>query len=132
MSSQCQHTKSESEQLAVLRKKSEDDEQVVQAGSFREGDQKVEKKITVSTEATLATGFNRRIALRTIPAYLKNGNKKLKVNSLLDDASTKTYLNADVAAEMGLQGESKKVNVSVLNGQLKSFETTPVECTIES
>ena len=33
---------------------------------------------------------------------------------------------------MGLQGELKKVNVSVLNGQLKSFETTPVECTIES
>ena len=37
-----------------------------------------------------------------------------------------------VAAEMGLQGELKKVIVSVLNGQLKSFETTPVECTIES
>jgi len=130
--SQCPHAKSESEQSAVLRKKSENDEQVVQAGSSREGDQKVEKKIAVSTEATLVTGSNGSIALRTIPVYLKNGNKKLRVNALLDDASTKTYLNADVAAEMGLQGELKKVNVSVLNGQLKSFETTPVECTIES
>ena len=34
--------------------------------------------------------------------------KKLRANALLDDASTKTYLNADVAAEMGLQGELKK------------------------
>ena len=50
----------------------------------------------------------------------------------MDDVSTKTYLNPDVAVEMGLQGELQKVNVSVLNGQLKSFETTPVECTIES
>ena len=33
---------------------------------------------------------------------------------------------------MGLQGELKRVNVNVLNGQLKSFETTPVECIIES
>ena len=31
-----------------------------------------------------------------------------------------------------MQGELKRVNVSVLNGQLKSFETTPVECIIES
>ena len=130
--SHCPHAKSESDQSAALRKKSENDEQVVQAGSSREGDQKVEKKIAVSTEATLVTGSNGSIALRTIPVYQKNGNKKLRVNALLDDASTKTYLNTDVAAEMGLQGELKKVNVSVLNGQLKSFETTPVECTIES
>ena len=40
--------------------------------------------------------------MRTIPVYLKNGNKRLKVNGLLDDASTKTY---DVAAELGLQGQ---------------------------
>ena len=31
------------------------------------------------------------IALRTVPVYLKSGNRKLKVNALLDDASTKTY-----------------------------------------
>ena len=132
MPSLCPGTKSELEQSAVGRKKSEKDEQVEQTGSSREGDQKAEKKVTISTEATLVTGFNGNIALRTIPVYLKNGNKKLRANALLDDASTKTYLNADVAAEMGLQGELKKVNVSVLNGQLKSFETTPVECTIES
>ena len=74
------------------------------------------------------------IALRTIPVYLKNGIKKIKVNALLDDASTKTYINSDVAAELGLQGQLKRVNISVLNGHIETFETTPwpVECTIES
>ena len=130
--SQCPGTKSELEQSAALRKKPENDEKIVKTGSSREGDQMTcENKFTSSTEA-LVTGFTGSIALKTIPVYLKNGNKRLRVNALLDDASTKTYINADVAAEIGLQGELKRVNVSVLNGQLKSFETTPVECIIES
>ena len=103
MSNQCPGTKSELEQSAALRKKPENDEQVVKTPSSREGDQRTgEKKSTPPTEATLVTGFTGSIALRTIPVYLINGNKRLRVNALLDDASTKTYLNADVAAEMGL------------------------------
>jgi len=50
----------------------------------------------------------------------------------LDDASTKTYINSDIAAELGLQGCLQKVNVSVLNGQMETFETLPLECVIES
>ena len=133
MASQCPAKRNESEQPAVHRKKLENDEQTMRMGSSREGDQEtVEKSVTSPKEATLVTGCTGNIALRTIPVYLRNGNKKLRVTALLDDASTKTYLNSDVAAEMGLQGEIRKVNVSVLNGQLKSFETTPVECVIES
>ena len=67
------------------------------------------------------------IALRMVPVCLKNGNKKLKVNTLLDDASTKTYLNADVAAELGLRGCPQNVSVSVLNGQAEGFETIPIK-----
>ena len=40
------------------------------------------------------------VALRTVYIYLKNGDLKLKINALLDDASTKTYVNADVSAEL--------------------------------
>ena len=72
------------------------------------------------------------IALRTVPVVLKNGNRSLKVNALLDDASTKTYVNADVAAELGLQGQIEKVKVNVLNGQVETFETTPVDIEMES
>ena len=45
----------------------------------------------------------RFVALRTVPVFLKNGNRRIKVNALLDEASTKTYLNADVAAELGFK-----------------------------
>ena len=43
-----------------------------------------------------------------------------------------TYINADVAAELGLQGYPQRVTVSVLNGQVETFETSPIECVLES
>ena len=89
--------------------------------------QKVEHNdTTMMIESTVT------IVLRTIPVYIRNGNRKLQVNALLDDASTKTYLNADFAADLGLQGCLRKVNVSLLNGKVETFETSPVECVIES
>ena len=46
--------------------------------------------------------------LRTVPVILKNGNRRIEVNALLDDASTRTYLNSDVAAQLGLPWENTK------------------------
>ena len=74
----------------------------------------------------------RVLALITVPVIVKNGGRKLKVNALLDEASTRTYIDADVAAELGLQGRSQKVTVNVLNGQTKTFETMPVKVELES
>ena len=68
------------------------------------------------------------VVLRTVPVILKNGNR-IEVNALLDDASTRTYLNSDVA---GLQGEYQRVTVNVLNGRVEAFETMPVEFEVES
>ena len=56
------------------------------------------------TTVTSQSAQPRFVALRTVPVFLKNGNRRIKVNALLDKASTKTYLNADVAAELGRQG----------------------------
>ena len=50
------------------------------------------------------------IALPTIPMIFRYGDRSLKVNALLDDGSTKSYINADVAAELGLQGKNRKGN----------------------
>ena len=72
------------------------------------------------------------IALRTVPVVLKNGNREVKVNALLDDGSTKSYINADVAAELGLQGMIQKATVNVLNGQVKTFVTMPVDFELKS
>ena len=96
-----------------------------------------EKKPTAERSHTtmeIAEQTNRAhfTALRTVPVKVKNGNQSIVVNALLDDASTKTYLNADVAAELGLVGETRKITVNVLNGQRDSFETMPVEFELES
>lgn len=66
------------------------------------------------------------IGLRTVPVIVKNMARSVKVNASLDDASTKTYINTDMAAELALQGKSQRVTVNVLNGQIEIFETTPV------
>ena len=42
------------------------------------------------SDATLLSETQGNVALRTIPVYLTSGKRKLKVNALLDDASTKT------------------------------------------
>ena len=44
---------------------------------------------------------DRECSFRTVPVTLKNGSKQVKVHALLDDASIKSYINADVAAALG-------------------------------
>ena len=72
------------------------------------------------------------IALRTVPIMVKSGTESIKVNALLDDGSAKTYINSDVAAELGLHGKTECVTVNVLNGQIKTFNTRPIEVLLES
>jgi Aspartyl protease len=72
------------------------------------------------------------IALRTVPVVLKNGDTLVSVNALLDDGSTRTYLNADVAAQLGLVGNHESVKVSVLNGKYEVFQTMSVEVQLQS
>ena len=85
--------------------------------------------MTMMTQDHVETEF---IGLRTVPVILKNGDRSVKVNALLDDASTKTYVNADVAAEIGLKGKTEKVTVNVLNGQIDTFEIQPINVRLKS
>ena len=93
------------------------------------GDKQAERSHTTTTAEGTQTGF---LALRTVPVILKNGNRAIKVNALLDEASTKTYINADVASELGLTEISWKVTMNVLNGQTETFETMPADVELES
>ena len=72
------------------------------------------------------------IGLRTVPIFVKNGDRLIKVNVLLDDTSTQTYINTDVAAELGLHGKPQKVRVNVLNGQIETFDTKPLSLELRS
>ena len=105
---------------------------VTQKNTVTEKDEAKQVYAQGDGDATLLSETHGIVALRTVPVYLTNGNRKLKVNALLDDASTKAYINADVAAELGLQGQPQRVTVSALNGQVETFETSPIECEIKS
>ena len=69
----------------------------------------------------------RCISLRTVPIIVKNGSKSLIINALLDDGNTQTYLNADIAAKLGLHGEIRKSQVNAINGTVGTFVTAPVK-----
>ena len=72
------------------------------------------------------------ILLRAMPVIVKNGSKILLLNAVLDDGSTQTYLNADIAAKLSLHGEIHKSQVSVINGTVATFETAPAEIRLRS
>lgn len=93
------------------------------------GDKQAERSHTTTTVEGTQSSF---LALRTVPVILKNRNRAIRVNVLLDEASTKTHINADVAGELALQGISRKVTVNVLNGQAETFETMSVDIELET
>ena len=84
---------------------------------------------TVAHNKSEAPAF---VALRTFPVIPKNGNRRIEVNALLDDASTRTDLNFNVATQLDLQGEYQRVTVNIPNGRVEAFETMPVELEVES
>ena len=71
-------------------------------------------------------------SLRTVPVVLKNNDTQVKVNALLDDASTKSYINADIAKKLGLTGCRETVNVSVLNGKSEIIDSLSVAVGLQS
>ena len=87
------------------------------------------QQTTMTANNVTTTDF---IALRTMPIILKNGNRSIKVNALLDDASTKTYINVDVATELKLHGKTERVTANVSNGEVETFKTRPVDMQLES
>ena len=75
-----------------------------------------ESSLTTTVMASKSLEQGHFVALRTVPVVVENGGRRLVLNALLDDASTKTYINGDVAAdELGLEGTMQKITVNVLN-----------------
>ena len=61
----------------------------ITSGPARE-EEPTERTHTTTTGAEPAP-FTNSVALRTVPAYLASEKRKIKVNALLDDGSSKTY-----------------------------------------
>ena len=64
--------------------------------------------------------------------WLKGNGRKVKVNALLDDGSNETFLNEEIAGVLGLKERYQTVKVNVLNNEVETFQSMPLEVTIES
>eukprot|EP00117_Sycon_ciliatum_P035424 scpid12780/ scgid2970/ len=86
-----------------------------------------------ATGTTLSTSrAGKAVAMRTVPVVVRNGETELRVNALLDDASTNSYVSSHVANELGLTGEEETLTVKVLSGRTEIFRTTPVMVELKS
>ena len=81
-----------------------------------------------NTNSVYHSTLNEIIALRTIPVIVEHNGKEVVVNALLDEASTQTYVNKNVADRLGISTNSStfKLSVNVLNGSVGSIETQHV------
>ena len=67
-----------------------------------------------------------------MPVWLSAKEKKIKVNAVLDDASTVSYVNEKVDGALGLSATYEKVTVNVLNENVETFDSMPVSLILES
>ena len=68
----------------------------------------------------------KNVSLRTIPVIAKKSDKILNINVLLDDGSSQSYVNIDVANELGLNGPTEEVVVEIIHGKTTKFTTENV------
>ena len=74
----------------------------------------------------------KEVALRTVPIILKNGNRRITMNCLLDKGSDTTYINEDIVNELGLTGEKEPIEVRVANDQTIRFMSVTFKIDLES
>ncbi|KAL9980916.1 hypothetical protein ACROYT_G009558 [Oculina patagonica] len=95
--------KAENTEMAnVAGSREVDSSSMLQGGATAQGES--EERTHTATTGTGAMPSSGFVALRTVPVYVTNHHRRIKVNALLDDGSSRTYLNSDIAAELGLEG----------------------------
>ena len=94
-----------------------------------EGEESSSKKATF---AASTANLQEVVGLRTVPVILHYDGKEIATNALLDDGSTATFLNAKVAAELGLVGDTQEVTVDMLNEKHATFSSKLVTVRLKS
>lgn len=92
----------------------------------------MEGKPGLGTFVTTLSKSAEYLPLRTVPVILKNGNKSVRINALLDDGSTRSYINEDVAECLGLEGEPVSLCVRLLNDTTANLRSRSVQVNLES
>lgn len=112
------------------KEKSRNSTEQQESRKCKENKQKEQRSFTTVTNQELGV-MEKVISLRTMSVVVCNGKVRMTVNTLLDDASTKTYLSTDFIEQRKLKGIPETVTLIVLSSQIKTFETLPVEINLE-
>ena len=72
------------------------------------------------------------VAFRTVPVIVKNGNKRIPVNCLLNEGSDTSYINEVVIEALGLHGAKTEINVKVANDETVTFMSSTFDVGLES
>lgn len=73
--------------------------------------------------ATLAAPIlsKRVMPFPTLPVWLKANGQKIRVDAVLDDASSASYISEEVAGALGLSAPYERVAVQVFNGNARDL-----------
>ena len=92
-----------------------------------------DNKVRNGKSAFITTSISEdTVSFRTIPVWLKANGKKIKVNAVLDDASSASYMNEEIAGALNLSVPYEPVVVQTLNENVETFDSMPVKVTLES
>ncbi|CAB4008450.1 Hypothetical predicted protein [Paramuricea clavata] len=67
-----------------------------------------------------------------VPVIVKNGNKRIPVNCLLDEGSDMSYINEDVIEALGLHGAKTEINGKVANDETVTFMSSTFDVGLQS
>ena len=70
--------------------------------------------------------------LQIVPVIIKNGNKSVKINALLDSGSGVTLINKDLASKLNLSRDSKVLNICNAMSEVSKVKCKPVKFQISS
>ena len=87
---------------------------------------------SVNNQNAFNNTYNVSTLLQIVPVIIKNGNKSVKANALLDSGSDVTLINKDLASKLNLSGDSKVLNICNAILEVSKVECKPVEFQISS
>ena len=75
-----------------------------------------DQRVQTAENTTHTTRQADHVSLMVLPAVIKNGNKSLEVNVMLDNCSTGSYVSEAAAEELMLEGDNQELIISGTGG----------------
>ncbi len=91
-----------------------------------------DQRVQTAENTTHTTRQADHVSLMVLPAVIKNGNKSLEVNVMLDNCSTGSYVSEAAAEELMLEGENQELIISGTGGSEVRKRSRQVEVIVAS